>query len=88
MLLLLFYISLSDVRIPVKSHAFSVSVMLQDIKSHSHVHANTKIDDLELTVKQPLAYVVERYSLFLLINKGNNKITELRSILQRESQNS
>ena len=26
--------------------------------------------------------------LLLLINKGNNKITELRTILQRESQNS
>jgi hypothetical protein len=25
---------------------------------------------------------------FLLVNKGNNKITELRTILQRESQNS
>ena len=25
---------------------------------------------------------------FILINKGNNKITELRTILQRESQNS
>jgi hypothetical protein len=42
-LLWLFYISLSDVRIPVKSHAFSVRVMLQDVKSRSHVHANTKI---------------------------------------------
>ena len=27
-------------------------------------------------------------SLFNLMNKGNNKITELRTILQRESQNS
>ena len=26
--------------------------------------------------------------LYILVNKGNNKITELRTILQRESQNS
>ena len=26
--------------------------------------------------------------MFLSVNKGNNKITELRTILQRESQNS
>jgi hypothetical protein len=29
-----------------------------------------------------------QFSYFLQINKGNNKITELRTILQRESQNS
>ena len=28
------------------------------------------------------------YFLGIFINKGNNKITELRTILQRESQNS
>ena len=27
-------------------------------------------------------------SLFIIVDKGNNKITELRAILQRESQNS
>jgi hypothetical protein len=27
-------------------------------------------------------------TVFLCMNKGNNKITELRTILQRESQNS
>ena len=32
--------------------------------------------------------VNEIQDLPLLINKGNNKITELRTILQRESQNS
>ena len=29
-----------------------------------------------------------RFPLYIDINKGNNKITELRTILQRESQNS
>jgi hypothetical protein len=33
------------------------------------------------TIKLPVVYDVNR-------NKGNNKITELRAILQRESQNS
>ena len=28
------------------------------------------------------------YNLYHVLNKGNNKITELRAILQRESQNS
>ena len=28
------------------------------------------------------------YICYYLLNKGNNKITELRTILQRESQNS
>ena len=28
------------------------------------------------------------YTALLYLNKGNNKITELRAILQRESQNS
>ena len=28
------------------------------------------------------------YTMLLIFNKGNNKITELRTILQRESQNS
>jgi hypothetical protein len=35
-------------------------------------------------------YSIAGYSILLitLVNKGNNKITELRTILQRESQNS
>jgi hypothetical protein len=28
------------------------------------------------------------HGVYLFLNKGNNKITELRTILQRESQNS
>ena len=32
--------------------------------------------------------VLEQHMLLYIINKGNNKITELRTILQRESQNS
>jgi hypothetical protein len=32
--------------------------------------------------------VFEQFLWFHIINKGNNKITELRTILQRESQNS
>jgi hypothetical protein len=34
---------------------------------------------------------MKKYQIYLkmqIINKGNNKITELRTILQRESQNS
>jgi hypothetical protein len=31
-------------------------------------------------------YIIEKYKI--LFDKGNNKITELRTILQRESQNS
>ena len=31
---------------------------------------------------------IEFQTSIFLINKGNNKITELRTILQRESQNS
>jgi hypothetical protein len=30
----------------------------------------------------------QQFLQLLLMNKGNNKITELRTILQRESQNS
>jgi hypothetical protein len=33
------------------------------------------------------AYVLSCSSMMRLENKGNNKITELRTILQRESQN-
>jgi hypothetical protein len=32
--------------------------------------------------------VIKNIKVKLTINKGNNKITELRTILQRESQNS
>jgi hypothetical protein len=28
------------------------------------------------------------FDIYVILNKGNNKITELRTILQRESQNS
>ena len=42
---------------------------------------NLKID---VVLKASRAVVIRRFSL----NKGNNKITELRKILQRESQNS
>ena len=31
---------------------------------------------------------VKMFLTFISLNKGNNKITELRAILQRESQNS
>jgi hypothetical protein len=37
---------------------------------------------------QHIFVVLQRIAFVLLINKGNNKITELRAILQRESQNS
>jgi hypothetical protein len=33
-------------------------------------------------------YMTFRIEFFYIKNKGNNKITELRTILQRESQNS
>ena len=36
-----------------------------------------------------MLFIIKEYNIFKLIltNKGNNKITELRTILQRESQN-
>ena len=50
--------------------------------------------DLEIKFEQILFIVLlnifNKCEIFILIllNKGNNKITELRTILQRESQNS
>jgi hypothetical protein len=35
-----------------------------------------------------IVYFCSQHILWYLENKGNNKITELRTILQRESQNS
>ena len=40
------------------------------------------------TSKPPYNFVVGGIINNLILNKGNNKITELRTILQRESQNS
>ena len=32
--------------------------------------------------------IISKSNIFIMVDKGNNKITELRTILQRESQNS
>ena len=40
---------------------------------------------LKKVVTLPINLIVYKYNI---VNKGNNKITELRTILQRESQNS
>ena len=46
-------------------------------------------NDLLSNIQKPLGIHHIRTILFSLpVNKGNNKITELRTILQRESQNS
>jgi hypothetical protein len=37
---------------------------------------------------KPIQYDTVWQTIFIDTNKGNNKITELRTILQRESQNS
>jgi hypothetical protein len=47
--------------------------MVLDEVVHPALHINIKIKSVDLEV---------------IVNKGNNKITELRTILQRESQNS
>ena len=52
-----------------------------------------KFCKLILHLKQSTPYFMiygelGRFPLYIDINKGNNKITELRTILQRESQNS
>ena len=42
-----------------------------------------KMRDTEISIKKHISCKSRQY-----LNKGNNKITELRTILQRESQNS
>jgi hypothetical protein len=41
-----------------------------------------------ITYSSNLLIIDNKYTHLKLHNKGNNKITELRTILQRESQNS
>ena len=43
---------------------------------------------VEVVGKMQKKCIFTRVFLICLVNKGNNKITELRTILQRESQNS
>ena len=63
-------------------------VSQENIRKHE-----TKIP-LIATIKMVFFYNNKIYFIqqcllqFILLNKGNNKITELRTILQRESQNS
>ena len=49
-----------------------------------YVNVITNYVEAIIKCRYRLAYML----ILLLINKGNNKITELRTILQRESKNS
>ena len=42
----------------------------------------------ESPISPRLDSILKRFVLFQKVNKGNNKIADLRTILQRESQNS
>ena len=42
-----------------------------------------KMSDMKISIKNHISYKSRQY-----LNKGNTKITELRTILQRESKNS
>ena len=57
------------------------------------MHSPVSVENLTLIenlVKESIIMLCSLLLLLLLLcfNKGNNKITELRTILQRESQNS
>ena len=54
-------------------------------KSTNNDLQNTTQKTIDRVTRDPLKANGE---LRLFVNKGNNKITELRTILQRESQNS
>jgi hypothetical protein len=49
--------------------------------------ANADVDNLKQVISKRQNNV-EQPKMNFQVNKGNNKITELRAILQRESQNS
>ena len=64
--------------------------MLQDTETQFQ---QQKLSDyhIKVLVKQELLTLLEHLQfsvLFMLVNKGNNKITELLTIFQRECQNS
>jgi hypothetical protein len=64
-------------------------VVVLDLIDKQHVNSDLTLD---LINKQHVNSDLTCYLLlklyYIVTNKGNNKITELRTILQRESQNS
>jgi hypothetical protein len=70
-----------------------VSVVVHGAIDRGFVCRLGQIKDYEINVccfsaKHTVLYLNHLLLSFYTLNKGNNKITELRTILQRESQNS
>ena len=56
-------------------------------KGHNSEISKVKLIEIELDLPLVILNNISKFG-FDLVDKGNNKITELRTILQRESQNS
>ena len=85
---LLYYLSL-DLRLPCTTWylLFCLSIILIQT-SLIHIYFFSKIGLTAILASLRKLVRTKRAEMICLYNKGNNKITELRTILQRESQNS
>jgi hypothetical protein len=60
-----------------------------DIKVYSNLYSKRYVKTTTRSrQRQPLLNIRCQFIPYNIVNKGNNKITEIRTILQRESQNS
>ena len=75
-----------DVSLPAPVHTSSVKPQVNQVSDSGPSLGGFKsiLDDFRQSISSDLA----SFSTRLSVNKGNNKITELRTVLQRESQNS